>query len=100
MEPPQGADKTPAESEAPNMAGGRPQTTLFPYKKKKKKITPLVVENLSIVGDRLGQNVSGQPAAPNANNNDEGDEGELDDAFDKMLELEIAQPTSPQMPGN
>jgi hypothetical protein len=31
VEPPQGVDKTPAESEAPNMAGGRPQTTLFPF---------------------------------------------------------------------
>jgi hypothetical protein len=40
VEPSQGAGKTPAESEAPNMAGGRPQATLFPYKKKKKKITP------------------------------------------------------------
>jgi hypothetical protein len=55
VEPPQGAGKTPSENEAPNMAGGRPQTTLFPYKKKKKKIKPLLVENLIIVGDQLGQ---------------------------------------------
>jgi hypothetical protein len=74
--PPQGAAKTPAESEANNMAGGRPQTTLFPYKKKK-PIKPLVVENLRIVivGERLGQNVSGQPAAPND-----------DDVFDEVVD--------------
>ena len=44
VEPPPGAGKASAESEAPNMAGGRPQTTLFPYNNKKKKIMPLVVE--------------------------------------------------------
>ncbi len=99
VEPPQGAGKAPAESEAPNMAGGRPRTTLFPYKKKK-KIKPLVVENLIIVGEQLGQHVSGQPAAPNNHNFDEGDDGELGDALDKMLEREIPGTTSPQMPRN
>ncbi len=100
VEPPQGAGKTPAENEAPNTAGGRLQTTLFPYKKKKKKITPLVVGNLIIVRDQLGQNVSGQSAAPSNNNFDEGDEGELGDALDKMLEREIPEATSPQTPRN
>ena len=56
VEPPQSAGKAPADSEAPNMAGGRPQSTLFPNKKKKaKKIKPLVVGNLIIVGEQLGQ---------------------------------------------
>ncbi len=82
------------------MAGGRPQTTLFPYKKKKNKIKPLVVENLIIVGDQLGQNVSGQAAAPNVNNFDEGEDGDLGDALDKMLEAEIPETTSPQTPRN
>ncbi len=101
VEPPQGAGKTPVESEAINMAGGSPQTTLFPYKKKKKKITPLVVENLNIVGDRLGQNISGQPVALNKNNYDEGDESGLEDALDKLLEREITHTTtSPQPPQN
>jgi hypothetical protein len=54
VEPPPGTDNAFAEGEAHNMAGGLPQTTLFPYKRKKKKIKPLVVENLVIVGERLG----------------------------------------------
>jgi hypothetical protein len=100
VKPPQGADKTPLESEAHNMAGGLPQTTLFPYKRKKREIKPLVVENLMIVGDRLGQNViSGQPAASNENNFDEGEDGELGDALDKMLEAEIRGANSPRIPG-
>jgi hypothetical protein len=80
VEPPQGAGKAPAEGEAPNMAGGHPQVTLFPYNKKKmKKI---------------------KPAAPDTNNLDEGDEIELGDAFDQMLAREIPKATSPPMPGN
>jgi hypothetical protein len=61
------------------MAEGRSRTTLFPYKKKK-QIKPLVVENLRIVGERSGQNVSGQPAAPNNSIFDEVVDGELGDA--------------------
>jgi hypothetical protein len=101
VEPPQGACKAPVESENPNLAGGRPQATLFPHKKKKiKKIKPLVADNLIIVGEQLGQNVSGQPPAPNANNDDEGDESELGEAFDEMLEREVPKATSPQPPQN
>ena len=59
-----------------------------------------MVENLIIVGDRFGQNVSGQLAAPNDNNFDEGEDGELGDALDKMLEREIPEATSPQTPRN
>ncbi len=59
-----------------------------------------MVENLIIVGDQLGQNVSGQPAAPNDNNFDEGDDGDLGDALDKMLEAEVSETCSPRMPAN